>query len=224
MRRTSIARRRPSRRRRRPRRRAPAGSPAATAARRSRARTRCRASSTRRCAPRQSTSPSDSEIVGVRARVADGVEVVVDAHDGDAVAVDVEARRRAGRDVVGATQRDGGGHGVRLLRRRAWRRSRRADERPRPAHRQAVEHLVEEAGDDEPLGAPRAARPGSRGRSAGPRRSGRPSRRGCSCTSLFSISRFGTDSAHASSRQLDVAVGLEGVGAAGVLPTWISPV
>ena len=46
------------------------------------------------------------------------------------------------------------------------------------------------------------ARRGSRGRSAAPRRSGPTAEAWLQCTSLFSIWRFGTDSAHASSESL----------------------
>ena len=84
------SRRRLRRRRRRP---GPAGSPAASAARRSAARTSSRASGTRSRSSSAHTSPSDKREVGVRAGVADRVEVVADAHDRDAVAVDVEATR-----------------------------------------------------------------------------------------------------------------------------------
>src|SRR5205085_942330 len=44
--------------------------------------------------------------VGVRATVADRVVVVVDAHDGDGAAFDVEALRGAGRDVARGADAD----------------------------------------------------------------------------------------------------------------------
>ena len=64
-----------------------------------RARTCCRASSTRSPCSSQSTSPSDSDTFGVAARVADGVEVVAAAHDGDLV----RRRRRSAATVPGAS-------------------------------------------------------------------------------------------------------------------------
>ena len=182
-------------RRRRP---APAGWPAASGARRRRARTCSRASSTRSRASSQSTSPSDSETFGVAAGVADGVDVVAAAHEGDLPPVDLDPpgrarreRRRAAQTRLGTVMRPSRSslaatwrHAARARRRGAGSRSSTSSKKP--------EH-------DEPLGHRRAARPGSRGRSAAPRRSGPTVEAWLQRTSLFSISRLGTLSAHAPS-------------------------
>ena len=130
---------------------APGGSRAASAARRSPARTCCRASSTRSRIRSTSTSPSDSDTFGVAARVADGVDVVVDAHDADGHVADVEAARRvrtAGRRIEQSML----ARHTRSLRLELRRRSGPAAGPISSGTGQPLEHLVEEAGHDEPLG------------------------------------------------------------------------
>ena len=134
---------------------APAASRAASAARRWRARTSSRASGTRSRSSSAHTSPSRKRVVGVRARVADRVEVVADAHDRDAVAVDVEAARRPGREIV-AARHDGVTIASPISASPARCSSLSTTERRRPrgerADREALEHVVEEAEHDQPLG------------------------------------------------------------------------
>ena len=86
--------------------------------------------------------------VGVRTRVADGVEVVIDAYQRDAVRADVEAPRRGG--CESRRRRTTRTASRRLLAQLGGDRC--GDERARGLDRQSVEHLVEEAGDDEAFG------------------------------------------------------------------------
>ena len=185
------------------------------AARRSRARRCCRASSTRSRARRGSTSPSRQRDVGVAAAVADGVDVVADAHDGDRRAADLDPPGRARRELV---ERARPSTVVRSVTPRSSVASLsamlvaqlRPPDRPTGSCSSTSSKKPEH---DRAARPSRAARRGSRGRSAAPRRSGPTAEAWLQRTSLFSISRLGTDSAHAPSRELQVAVGLEGVGA-----------
>ena len=93
-----------------------------------------------------------------------------------------------------------------------------------PRRGQLVEHLVEEAGDDQPLGHLRSARRGSRGRSAGPRRSGRRPRRGCSARRCSRSRGSGTDSAQASSDSLRLRLVWKALVPGASLRTLMSPV
>ena len=144
-----------------------------------RARTRCRASSTRSCARRGRPRPRTARCRRA-CTVADGVDVVVDAHERDARG----RRRRSARAVPGCELVEGADvdcvdHHV-SSRRSSLPATAASQRRPQPRHGQALEDLVEEAGDDQPLGDARRARRGSRGRSAAPRRRARRPRRGCS--------------------------------------------
>ena len=87
--------------------------------------------------------------VGVAAGVADGVDVVADAHDGDCAAVDVEARRAV---RAPARRKRADARCSSACADRAWRRPGRAAARPARPTGQLGEHLVEEAEHDEPLG------------------------------------------------------------------------
>ena len=84
----------------------------------------------------------------MRARVADGVEIVVDANQRDAVSAHVEAPCRRGRQLVDCAQQNLL-HGVSSP---SLAVMAAANERAGRGDRQGVEHLVEEAGDDEALG------------------------------------------------------------------------
>ena len=148
------------------------------AARRSRARTRCRASSTRACARRRAPRPRTARCPG-----------------GCSGRRWRRRRRRCARARSrGRRPRRGGpcpswssSSGADAMRRSctpappsSLAATAASSCGPQVVAGQRVEHLVEEPGDDQPLGDRGWARPGSRGRSAAPRRSDRRPRRGCS--------------------------------------------
>ena len=171
------------RRRRRPGRRTPAPAwwPAASAARRSSSENvlPCFQHSISRSSA--STSPSDSETSAWVQR--SPMAYTSSSMRTTAMRRPSTSKRRA--VAVGASsssaQIDALGHAGHPARRSSLPATRRAQRRRRSAgDRQLVEHLVEEADARSAARRPPAARRGSRGRSAAPRRSARRWRRGCS--------------------------------------------
>ena len=169
-------------------------------ARRSRARRRCRASSTRSCSSSAVDLALGQRDVLVAAAVADGVDVVADAHERDRrgrrprpAGPCPSWRSSSGADALdapsGQHRRELGGDRRVELRAQAVGRAAGRTPRRRSRRRSAARR-------------PGWARRGSRGRSAAPRRSGPTVEAWLQCTSLFSIWRFGTDSAQASSESL----------------------
>ena len=141
-------------------------------------------------------------VVLVAALVVDGVELVADADERDAVAGDVEAPGLARRQLVGAAER----HGLRH-RRPAGPRSAasrractsRSSNGGDLGNRAPVDDGVEEAPHDETLGDLGRHATATRCSSAGPRRPGPTVEAWEHLTSFSRMSRFGTESACAPS-------------------------